>query len=108
MKSIIGESRGADDIVELRVVLNNRVIVSRVNYTHLGRVRQSLAAIERIRGDAVRIGLFELALSPWSVSHDFLSTAAVAPLESEQRDAMRRALRSAPLLGLRELAPRLA
>ncbi|MBC7841611.1 MAG: hypothetical protein H7099_04840 [Gemmatimonadaceae bacterium] len=66
------------------------MIVSRINYTHLARVRQTLAAIERIRVDAIRIGLYELALSPASISRDFLSSAAVENVDRAATDAVTR------------------
>lgn len=87
MKTTVRFVRSTDDVIEVRVAMHNRVIVSRINYTHLARVRQTLAAIERIRTDAIRIGLFELALSPTSVSRDFLSKAAVETVDRVATDA---------------------
>jgi hypothetical protein len=73
--------RTADEIVEVRATVGTRVIVSRVNRSHLARVRQTLAAIDRIRSDAVRIGLFEVVLDPASLLRERLIVAASAPVE---------------------------
>ena len=92
MRSTVHYARSSDDVVEVSVAIHHRVITSRVNYTHLARVRQTLSAIERVRGDAIRLGLFELALAPESVARDFLSAAAVACVDRGTSAAQRRAV----------------
>lgn len=91
MQSSVRFFRSSDDVIEVRVAVHNRVIVSRINYTHLARVRQTLAAIERIRVDAIRVRLYELALSPTSISRNFLSRAAVDRVDRAATDAVTRA-----------------
>jgi hypothetical protein len=89
MRSTVRYVRSSDDVIEVSVAIHHRVIVSRINYTHLARVRQTLSAIERIRGDAIRLGLFELALAPESVARNFLSEAAVAGVDRGASAAQR-------------------
>ncbi len=58
------DTRSTDDVLELRVAVRNKVIVSRINGTQLERVRSEQARLARVRTDARRIGLYEVALSP--------------------------------------------
>lgn len=58
------DTRSTDDVQELRVAVRNKVIVSRINGTQLERVRGERARLERVRRDARRIGLYEVAMSP--------------------------------------------
>lgn len=64
MRTNVAFMRKCDGIVEAGIALHNQVMVRRVKSAEVARVRQTLAAMDQIRGNAVRTGLLELALAP--------------------------------------------
>lgn len=57
-------TRATDDVQELRITIRKRVIISRMNGTQLERVRRERARLNGVSADAVRLGLFEVAVLP--------------------------------------------
>ncbi len=48
MKTNASLLHSVDVMVEIRVTLRNHLIVSRVNHTHIARIRQAIAPIDQI------------------------------------------------------------
>lgn len=64
MDKAIPISQSTDVVKVFSVLIDGRTIRSRVNWTHLERVRHARARRDAVAGDARRLGLLEVALAP--------------------------------------------